>query len=107
MYNNTLKAIYNSLKNGEKYGKFVYWDYYNNKPMRYPYFHIALSKHDYKNLFLWENYGSSANKATLKDLNWIITEIFNTTPDKFILEYMTETQYNRMMTAIKQEQKTA
>jgi hypothetical protein len=39
--------------------------------------------------FCWSNYGSSANRATLDELAWIITVIFETTPSQFRAEYIT------------------
>ena len=97
-----LTAIYNAFNNGVQYGKFKYWDYYNNRPFSNPYFHIMLCKHWCKNIFCWENFGSSANKATKKDLAWIIKEIFKTTPEKFLIEYMTNTEYERIQIAMHQ-----
>ena len=96
-----LNAIYRNLLNDVQYGKFSYWNYCDNKPLPYPYFNTVLYKHPYKNLFCWQNYGSSANKATKKDLTWIIKEIFRTTPEKFLLEYMTEQEYQRIQIAMK------
>lgn len=96
-----LNIIYNSLMKGTKYGKFSYWDYYNNKPLLYPGFDMVIYKDPVHNLFHWSHYGSSANKATKKDLKWIITTIFKTTPEKFLLEYITNIEYQRIETAIK------
>ena len=95
-----LNTIYTALLNGEEFGEFVYWDYYNNKPMRYPYFRTVLYKHDYKSLFCWSSFGSSANKATKKDVAWIIKEIFQLDPKTFVAKYMTKTEFNRMKKAV-------
>lgn len=35
----------------------------------------------------WRNYGSSANKCDLANLDWIIENIFKTTPCEFLKEY--------------------
>lgn len=99
-YSGELKTLYNRLQQGETFGTFRYWNYYDNKPMTYPMFDTVLSKHYCKNLFCWTHYGSSANKATMKDLHWIITTIFQTTAKEFMRQYMTKTEYNHMKTAI-------
>ena len=99
-YSKELNIIYNALVSGESFGKFTYWNYYKNEPFQYPFFHTMLYKHYCKNILCWENYGSSANKATKEQLQWIITNIFNTTPKMFIKEYITRTEYERMKTAI-------
>lgn len=41
---------------------------------------------DYGNI-AWRHYGQSANPNTLRDLKWVITNIFDTTPDKFVKKY--------------------
>ena len=97
-----LNIIYNNLKNGTQYGKFSYWNYYYNSPLPFPYFNIVLYKHYCKNIFCWQHFGSSANKATKEQLAWIIKNIFKTSPEKFLLEYTTKEEYDRMMIAIKE-----
>lgn len=73
--NDYLKNIYHNINNGCIYGKYQKYGA------------------DY-NLYLtvngnigWCHYGSSCNKNTLKDLKWIITTIFDTTPEQFTKEY--------------------
>lgn len=87
-----LHQINQKLKNGEIFGKDVFsWP--NGNGPRFPYFHAVLSYgKDYngENIFRWTHYGSSANRATLKDLKWIITVIFKTTPSRFLQEYITK-----------------
>ena len=82
--NDALHRIMENLKNGKRYGKQV--DY-----VRYPYFSTVLSIHESnynsKNYIFWCHYGSSANKVTLKDLDWIIRVMFNMTPEQFEAEY--------------------
>ena len=102
MNNVYLKKIYNLLKNGEQFGYFSYWNYYDNKPYNFPCFHTVLYKHGIKPIFCWCYYGSSANKATLEKLNWIIKTIFQTTPEKFLLQYKTKSEYERFKIAINQ-----
>lgn len=74
----TLKYIYNSLQ----------WHYIFGEPVtnvKYPYISTALYKHN--NYIHWSNYGSSANKNTLKELHWIIETIFKMSPSQFIEKY--------------------
>lgn len=80
MNNNALIEIYNNLKNG-----MIYADYLSN--VRFPCFWYVLTYDRIKNLFFWRNFGESANKATLKDLAWIIEQIFDTTPEAFAEKY--------------------
>lgn len=94
------KALYAMLNNGESFGIFEYWNHYENKPLRYPLFHTVLVKHYCKNILCWDYYGSSANKNTLQDLEWILENIFNMTADEFIKKYMSKTEYDRMKQAI-------
>lgn len=74
-----LKTIYNNLQNGKVYGRMF------NK-CKYPYFNIVLYK-TIDGFIGWKNYGSSANKNTLKELEWIIKVIFHCTPEEFIVIY--------------------
>ena len=69
-----LRDILRDVKAGYRYGKDYTWNYYENKPYRYPYF------------------GSSAIKATLRDLEWLITVIFKTTPSGFLRDYIRNDQ---------------
>ena len=101
-YSKELYSLYNNLVNGEQYGKFDYYDYYHGRPLYYPGFTVALYKHNYKPLFCWSHYGSSANKAKLKELQWILTNIFNMTAKDFMTVYLSKTEYNRMKEAINQ-----
>lgn len=78
-----LHEIYHNLKNGIIYG-------HNVTNVRYPYFDINLSYSKTNNVFSWQHYGSSANKATISELRWIITIIFNCTPTEFTEKYTTE-----------------
>lgn len=86
-----LDTIYNNLKNGMIYA--TYLDY-----VRFPCWWYVISYDSIKKLFCWRNAGSSANKATKKDLLWIITVIFKTTPIEFINTYscVTREEYNKI-----------
>lgn len=75
-----LHEIYHNLKNGIVYGHYV-------TNVSYPYFDINLSYSKTNNVFRWEHYGSSANKATISELLWIITIIFKCTPTEFTEKY--------------------
>ena len=74
----TLHVIYNNLQKGKVYG----YDFTN---VRFPFFKIVLSKNG--RFIHWSNYGSSANKNTLKDLKWIIEVIFECTPEDFVQKF--------------------
>ena len=73
-----LHVIYNNLQQGKVYG-------YNFTNVRFPYFIIVLCKNG--RFICWSNYGSSANKNTIKELEWIITVIFKCTPEEFVAKY--------------------
>lgn len=73
-----LTAIYNNLIKGGRYGKLV-------KDVRYPYFRLNLCY--VRGYFHWSVAGSSANKATLEELAWIIEKIFKLTPKEFVNRY--------------------
>ena len=75
-----IDIIYQNLKNGQ-----IYADYLEN--VRFPMFYAVLSYDSMKRLFRWRHFGSSANKATKKELEWIITEIFKTTPENFMVTH--------------------
>lgn len=79
-YSKELNEIYESINNGIKYGEDL-------ENVRFPIFWEVLSANKY--YIFWRNYGSSANKNTKKNLLWIITNIFNTTPEQFINDYIT------------------
>lgn len=87
-----LRNIMDDLKAGFSFGKDKTWDYYNNRPFPYPYFddrlYIFRSSYNGKKYIGWCHYGSSANAVTLRDLEWIITVIFKTTPSEFLKEYI-------------------
>ena len=78
-----LHNIYHNLKDGMVYG-------YSVVNVKYPYFQEVLSYSEIKNIFCWHHYGSSANKATLSELRWIINVIFKMTPTEFIKQYTLE-----------------
>ena len=93
--NAVLRQIMDDLKSGYTYGKDYTFDYYHNCPYRFPFFKTCLSVgygRDFKQHIYWEHYGSSANKCTLKDLEWIITAIFQTTPVDFPRQYIRSDQ---------------
>lgn len=84
-----LDTIYSNLKNGMIY---AYW--LDN--VKFPMYYYVICYDGIKKLFYWRNYGSSANKATKKDLLWIITVIFKMCPVDFIKKYdcLTVSEYN-------------
>lgn len=78
-YSDALKRIYKNINAGKSYG-------YNVVNVQYPYFSDVLYK-TRSGFIGWTRYGSSANKNTLKELQWIITVIFKTTPEDFEKAY--------------------
>lgn len=79
----TLERIFINLCSGAVYGEDI-------ENVRFPYFHTVISYDVMKDLFFWTHYGSSANRATLEELEWIITRIFKTTPSGFLKRYRLE-----------------
>lgn len=78
---NALEKIYNELNRGAVFGIDRF-----NAP-RFPYFDAVMWTNE-KYIF-WRNYGSSANKNTIQDLEWILENIFKTTPEEFLKKYIT------------------
>lgn len=73
-----LHTIMNNLKAGKVYGKTC-------EGRIEPYFWFVMYKDE--NFIHWLHFGQSANRCTLKELEWIIRVIFDTTPEKFMAEY--------------------
>lgn len=87
-----LRTIRDNLKSGLVYGKDVFrWP--SGDGPRFPYFSEAISYKPkpgrHPGYFCWNNFGSSAERATLAGLQWIIETIFETTPSAFLEEYIT------------------
>lgn len=76
-----LENLYNDLKSGERYGEELH-------NVRFPCWWWVLSYDPVKRLFRWRHYGQSANRATMEDLKWIISEIFGTTALEFTKTYI-------------------
>ena len=75
-----LDRIYNNIQAGKMYG--VY-----RLDVKYPFFSEALYKIN-SEFIGYSSYGSSATKNTKEWLNWIITMIFETTPEEFEKMYV-------------------
>lgn len=92
-FSNSLNNIWNNLMSGGVYGycfrhpDFTFTDYGYT-------FTASLSYDSIKKLFFWRHAGQSANKATMQDLAWIITVIFNMTPPEFEKRFLLESVYN-------------
>ena len=83
-----LNTIHAALLSGEQFGTVHrFRDDHPDGPR--PYFSPELYKIPLKPFFGWTHYGSSANKATKAELNWIIRQIFSTTPAEFLNRYTT------------------
>lgn len=87
-----LRDILRDVKNGYSYGK----DY---TYVPYPYFGAALYLTPFGNVG-YTHYGSSAIKPTLKDLEWLITTIFRTTPEGFLRDYIRNDQSKAALTSL-------
>lgn len=73
-----LKEIYNNINSGKKYG-------YVMENVKYPFFYTVLSANE--QYIYWQHFGSSANKNTIGNLAWILENIFELSPEKFIEKY--------------------
>lgn len=71
---NPLHVIYYNLYAGGMYGTCEPWG-----------FSWALFKDG--RFWRWRCYGSSANRATLAELRWILEVVFKMTPDEFLKTY--------------------
>lgn len=87
-----LNTIHAALMSGEQYGTTCHFRADHPDGPR-PYFSPALYKTPFKPFIGWTHYGSSANKATKTELNWIIRQIFNTTPAEFLNRYTTRSAF--------------
>lgn len=89
MENNiAFEKVYSDLKAGYTFGNDVIWNYYDNKPMRFPYFSTAISYDPIKGLFHYSHFGSSAIKANKKELSWLISAIFKCSATEFLEKYI-------------------
>ena len=83
-----LKLIYDKLLAGEEFGTI------DQHRLGGTYFWTVLSA---DNTYIrWCHYGSSANKTSLKNLKWILTEIFRMTPEQFLFEYTTYSEWKQI-----------
>jgi len=76
-----LRLIFKELKRGEQFGNIM------EHRLGGTFFWTVLSMSPDGMYIRWTDYGSSANKATLKELKWILSEIFKTTPEEFLLKH--------------------
>lgn len=77
-----LNQIFNEINNGKVFGYMM-----NN--VKYPFFNPVLYLTN-GGFIGWTNFGSSANKNTIKDLEWILDNIFCMTADEFLSTYTCE-----------------
>ena len=92
-FSNSLNNIWDNLMAGGVYGYVFHSPGLRFTDYGYT-FNTSLYYDNRKKLFFWHNYGSSANKATIKDLAFIITVIFNMTPPEFEKRFLLESVYN-------------
>lgn len=87
-----LKLIYDKLLAGECFGKIdehsqggtYFWDV------------LSIGNGNGGRFIFWRHYGSSANRVSLQNLKWILTEIFKTTPEQFLFDYTTYNEWKRI-----------
>ena len=85
-----LKLIYDKLHKGEVFGKI------DEHRLGGTYFWQVLNMDFIQNLICYRHCGSSATKDSLKNLEWVITEIFDETPESFLYEYTTYHEWERI-----------
>jgi hypothetical protein len=89
-----LQEIYDNLQAGISYGEDM--DKEHHSWITYPYFDAVLYRIENDGrgepCIGWRHYGSSANPNTIEDLNWIITTIFEMTPEEFVQKYIKNTE---------------
>lgn len=83
-----LCVILDSLKRGYRYGRDISWDYYNDCPVRFPYFETAISYDRIKGIFRYAHFGSSAISANKRELRWLLDVIFKLSPCDFLRLYI-------------------
>lgn len=49
-----------------------------------------------RNYIQWRYYGSGANKASLENLKWILSNIFELSPEEFLYKYTTHNEWKRI-----------
>lgn len=81
-----LEKIYNDLLSGIDYGK----DF--DFGVRYPYFDTRLWITKNKQYIGFSHYGSSHQKTNIKNLLWILFNIFGLSPEEFLSKYITREQ---------------
>ena len=84
----SLKFLYDKLLAGEVFGHIV------SLKRGSTVFFDALSA-DSKYI-RWQNYGASANKTSLESLQWILSVIFQMTPEEFLFNYTTYNEWKRI-----------
>ena len=83
--NEYLHEIYRNLNDGKIYGRPV-------TNVRFSYFSENLYLTDHENIG-YQHFGSSAVRNTLRDLNWVLRNIFDMLPEEFCKSYQCRT-YN-------------
>ena len=83
-----LKLIYAKLLAGEIFGKI------DEHRMGGTYFWDVLSAD--RQYIYWQDHGSSANRLSVQNLEWILKNIFRMTPEEFLFEYTTYSKWKRI-----------
>ena len=84
-----LNEIYNNLQKGKVYGEYIQNRLTNKRDLFWSTLYIVLGNNGQKYI-CWRNYGSSCNKNTKKDLQWVLTNIFQMKPSEFLCKYVIE-----------------
>jgi hypothetical protein len=82
-----LKEIYARIKSGDHYGL----DYTN---VRFPFFNNVLGLTWDGKYIYYREYGSTCCKKSLKSLEFIITELFQCSPEQFVARYKLKSESN-------------
>lgn len=81
-----LKEIFDNISNGKVYGEYIL----NNNTQKRDLFWAVLYTTFDRKYIVWRYYGGSFNKHVLKDLKWILENIFECKPSEFIEKYVIE-----------------
>ena len=87
-----LKLIYNKLLSGEIFGKIDK----HTQGGTYFWETLYVGSGVGGEFIFWRHFGSSANRVSLQNLKWILTEIFKVTPEQFLYDYTTYNEWKRI-----------
>ena len=96
-YSNELKQLFYDLIHGETFGKLA--DIHNpaiaaNGETKL--FYANINYDPFHNLICYEHFGSSAVKADLYSLNWLLRTIFKCSPTEFRAQYIKRSEAEKL-----------